>query len=81
MDWHHPVISSMQSSLRRHDVRTLISEGGRAHMKPRREEGPETGVRLFPDESEDTTIHIDPVCGACVLRKNAILSRNCFLFI
>ena len=71
----------MQSSLRRHDGRTLISEGGRAHRKPRREEGPETGVRLSPDESKHTNIHIDPVCGACVLRKNAILSINCFLFI
>ena len=41
----------MRSSFGEHDSRILISEGGRAHINPRRKEGPETGVRLFPDES------------------------------
>ena len=37
-----------------------FSEGGRAYIQPRREEGPETAVRLSPDE---LTTRIDPVYG------------------
>ena len=43
----------MRSSFGEHSSRILISEGGRAHINPRRKEGPETGVRLFPDESNN----------------------------
>ena len=43
-----------------------FSEGGRAYIQPRREEGPETGVRLSPDEF---TTRIDPVYGDCFSDK------------
>ena len=43
-----------------------VSEGGRAYIQPRREEGPETGVRLSPDEF---TTRIDPVYGDCFSDK------------
>ena len=44
-----------------------FSEGGRAYIQPRREEGPETGVRLSPEEF---ITRIDPVYGDCFSKCN-----------
>ena len=47
----------MQSSLEKTQYKDPhISEGVRAHIQPRQEVGPETGMRLSPDESINVLI-------------------------
>ena len=56
MDWHHRAITNEVVTRKTRYKDPHISEGGRVRIHPRREEGPETGVRLSPDESTNVLI-------------------------
>ena len=55
-NWHHQAITNAVVTRKTRSKDPHISEGGRAKIHPCREEGPETGVRLSPDESTNILI-------------------------
>ena len=64
MDWHHRAIVTRKTRYKD----PISVKGGRAHIHSRREEGPETGVRLSPDESTTVLIRSTEFLGPTTMQ-------------